>query len=199
MRPRIVFAVFSLALLSALPLFGARAIPLNCEVVHRVPGIGNDGNPFYDHNGNVRCTFAVNRGVFDLVTYNTGRTFTFDIGPAEVTSLAGLPGVPFNAEVDLFGINYFGKFEEMAPGSTAQLQVDLEFHWKNLTYELDYSALAVTRTGSNTWLITSDDRYDGAAGFRPSAQAELNVIRRKSQTTYGTVNAPIEIAVTIRP
>ena len=163
-------------------------------------GVFDDGNPTYDNGvGGVKVYFGVTRKDADLVTYNTGRKlhYKFD-GSSPALAASGL-GSDVLAESDLFALNYFGPYTSMALGTTAQVQMDLEFKVGNLTYELDYASLAAYKTGENTWLITSDPNdIPGFPGFTASSTAKLNVIRRKAQTTYGTVDMPIRFEMTIK-
>ncbi len=189
--------------------FAARSTPGKCTMWNNYStvllsdttyaGVSNVGDPMYA-NGSVErleCSFSVNRGVVNFVTYQTGRKLHFNLDPV-VAAKAGIPS-SFDAEVDLFGINYYGKFENMAVGTTAQVQADLEFYVGRETFELDYPAIAVKRTGENTWLFTTDHARDieGDPGFQASSTAKLNVIRRRSQTFYGEVQAPIRFEVTL--
>lgn len=186
--------------------FAVKAQPLTCTWQANYFSIGvygdaSDGTGVYDHNvGGVRCYFGVNERNIVLVTYNTGRKLHFKFDPASsVPESAGLPD-DFLAEVDLFGINYFGPYTSMGIGTTAQVQMDLEFHMPNnpLTYELDYSSLAVVRLDAATWRITSQVADVPSLIVTPSPEAKLNVVRRRSAETFGTVNMPIRFEVKLK-
>jgi len=180
---------------------GGAATPLNATFqdlkADELTGVTGDGNPYMHNDGAVQCYFGVAGKDVDLVTYNTGRKLHFKFADSDV---AGTPlPAEFDAEVDFFGINYWGQYMAMTVGRTAQVQMDLEFYMGNITYELDYSSLAVKRTGENTWLVTSDiNNIGGFPGFYPSDEADLNVIRRRKQQTYATVNMPIRFTVTLQ-
>ena len=188
--------------------FAARGIPLTCNWNDPVPpysgtGVYGDVSGEYEHGtGGVSCYFGVNARDVDMVTYNSGRTlhFVFDGSDPDVQG-AAFPTATFDAEVDLFGINYFGRFTDMAVGTTAQVQMDLEFHVpegpKPRTFELDYSSLAAKRLDNNTWLITSESAPvdNGQTVF--SRTAKLNEIRRRGSVPYGEVEMPIQFTVTI--
>ena len=122
-------------------------------------------------------------------------------GFGEVVARAGLPA-EFDAEVDLFGINYYGQFTAMGNGKTAQVQMDLEFHVPNgpkpRTFELDYSTLAVVRQSSTTWLITTEPTDTPYGPVTASRTSKLNEIRRKGSIPYGTVDMPIRFTVTLK-
>ena len=194
----------------AQPLYCTWQPPLSSNSFNPSPfGIFDDGNVNYDHGIvlGLRCYFAVNGTNIDLLTYNTlpSRKLRFIFDPASpVPESASLPD-DFMAEVDLFGINYFGPYRTMQVGTTAQVQADLEFHYPPTdtptTYELKYSSLAVTRLTKETWLFTSSaadygcSSNPGCAGFTPSAQAELNEIRRKTVGNRGTVTMPLRFVV----
>ena len=203
---RFVCLLTLLAFVALAPLAHAvKATPLTCKWEPNYSGWGlfDDGNYVYDNGvGRVRCYFGVNNKDVDLVTYNSGRTLHFIFSPAdaETAAAAGLPS-DFNAEVDLFGINYYGPFTSMGVGTTAQVQMDLEFHRPDspLTYELDYSSLAATRLTQDTWLITSEvESANMYAPFAPSSLAKLNVVRRRSTQTFGTVDMPIRFTVHLK-
>ncbi|HSC76940.1 MAG TPA: hypothetical protein VLB32_00135 [Candidatus Acidoferrales bacterium] len=163
-------------------------------------GVFDDGNAVYEHGvGGVQCYFGVSGKDVDVVTYNTARTLRFKLDPNNsAVQASGLPA-DFLAESDMFGINYFGRYREMGIGTTAQVQADLEFYVGKYTYELDYPSLAVMRVSENTWRVTSDPaEIGGDPGFTASDEADLNIIRRNRQTTYGTVHMPIRFEVTIK-
>jgi hypothetical protein len=208
-------SVVALALFLALSpgVFAAGAIPLTCnwEPTYAggrgVFGDGVAGTGEYKHGTEgVQCYFGVNARDVDMVTYNTGRTlrFVFDVaGRTDLANdLADLPDT-LDAEVDLFGVNHWGRFVDMGIGTTAQIQMDLEFHDPTSpsprTFELDYSALAVRRLDSETWLITSQPN-DPEVPFSPVNQspiAKLNEVRRRGSIPYGEVVMPIRFKVTL--
>jgi hypothetical protein len=163
-------------------------------------GVFSDGNDTYENGvGGLQVYFGVSGKDVDVVTYNSTRKLRFKFDPTNsAVQASGLPA-DFLAESDLFGINYYGRYREMGIDTTAQVQADLEFYVGKYTYELDYPALAVKRTGENTWLVTSDPAdIGGNPGFTASDEADLNIIRRNRQTTYGTVHMPIRFEVTIK-
>ncbi len=163
-------------------------------------GVFDDGNNRYENGvGKVQVYFGVTGKDVDVVTYNSGRKLHFKFDPNNsALQGSGLPA-DFLAESDLFGINYFGRYREMGIGTTAQVQADLEFYVGRITYELDYPSLAVMRISETTWLVTSNPLdIPGNPGFQASDEADLNVIRRRSQETFGTVNMPIRFEVTVK-
>jgi hypothetical protein len=167
-------------------------------------GVQDDGNAVYSHGvGGVQVYFGVGGKDVDLVTYNTSRKLRFTFDPAspafQASGINSAVGSDFTAVVDLFGINYWGRYRDMGIGTTAQVQADLEFYVGNVTYELDYSSLACMRTSANTWLFTTDPAdIPGNPGFTASKMANLNVIRRKSVTKFGTVDMPMRFEVTVQ-
>ena len=216
----LVLALVAVATLSP-SAFAAKAQTLFCTwQLPQLPdstglsafGVFDDGNVDYTHGSatGLRCYFAVNGTNIDLVTYNTlpSRKLRFKFDPASsAPESASLPD-DFVAEVDLFGINYFGPYRTMVVNTSAQVQADLEFHYPATdtpkTYELEYSSLAVRRLSTETWLFTSSP-FDicgsgnpNCAGFTPSSQAKLNEIRRKLVRNHGTVNMPIRFLVTCK-
>jgi len=167
-------------------------------------GVQDDGNAVYSHGVNgVQAYFGVGGKDVDLVTYNTTRKLRFTFDPAsqafQASGINSVAGSNFTANVDLFGINYWGRYQEMGIGTTAQVQADLEFYVGNVTYELDYASLACMRTSATTWLFTTDPAdIPGNPGFQASKVAKLNVIRRRSTTQFGTVDMPMRFEVAVQ-
>jgi len=193
-------ALFVVALVATLTIAAWAAKSAPATVTFLTPsvfGVHDDGNNTYDNGvGGVKAYFGVTRKDANLVTYNTGRKLFLEFDPSSAAVIAaGLPA-HVEAEVDFFAINYYGPYTSMGDGTTAQVQMDLEFKVGNLTYELDYAALAAIREGADTWRVTS--AIDYTPGFTASSTAKLNVIRRKSQTTYGTVEMPIEFRMRMK-
>lgn len=197
----LALAVGSTALAGPKPKKGGGISPLvaNWHAISQTGfGVFDDGNARYAHGeGGVQCYFGVAGKDVDLVTYNTGRKLRFKFNPNSVAWQGSSLPQDFTAESDLFGINYWGQYKAMGIGTTAQVQMDLEFYVGRITYELDYSSLAVKRTGENTWLVTSDPLYS-VTGLAVTDEADLNVIRRNKQQTFGVVNMPIEFEVTLQ-
>ncbi len=160
-------------------------------------GISDDGSITYVNGiGGVRCYFGVNGKNVDLVTYSTGRKLHFKFNPASTAWQTSKLSQDFLAEVDFYGVNFFGPYQSMADGTTAQMQASLQFHVGGNTYELAYPALAAYRTG-NTWLITSNPGdIPGYPGFTATDQATLSLKRQKKVTNFGSVNMPIRFQVT---
>lgn len=217
MRSRFVFLLAFVVLLAVVSpaLAGGKgsATALNCIVTDYSPGVASDKGGMYAHganNGYVKCYLGVGGKDFDLVTYNSKRTLQFNFSPVDkpTVDLAGLP-MSFPAEVDAYGINYWGRYLDMEYQlffSTAQVQMDLQFHYGSppQTYELSYSCLAVSRVGINDWIITSEPltwigNYVQDAvpclidPVHPGNEATLSLIRRKGPQTYGVVTMPIFI------
>ncbi len=164
-------------------------------------GVSDDGDFFYT-NGiqGVKCYFGVNNQNANLVTYGTGRKLEFRFDPASAAAItSGLStSSPVAAEVDFYGINYYGQFQSMGVGTTAQVKGSLQFKANNTTYELAYPALAVRRLSSTTWLVTTDPNdIGGFPGFNASEAAQLSSFRKRSQTVYGTVSMPMRFELTI--
>ena len=163
-------------------------------------GVFDDGTSLYEDGfGGVQCYLGVAGKDLDLVTYDTSRKLHYVFDTSQTAwQLSGIPG-DFPAVSDFYGINYYGQYVVMGVGTTAQVHGVLQFYVGRITYELDYQSLAVMRTSQTTWLITSNPGdIPGYPGFYASDQAALNVIRRKSQDSYGTVNMPIRFEVTVK-
>ncbi len=167
-----------------------------CTVSDFTPGVSSDGGGVYtDGVDGVRCYISVSKNDADLVTYNTGRTLHFDFpGGDPAVTAAGIPS-SFDAVADMFGINYYGNYDSMGIGTTAQVQLNLQFYVGSVTYELDYAALAVIRLDANTWVITSESTDSPYAPFAFGPNAKLNVIRRRAQKTFGVVSMPFRITM----
>ena len=193
--------VLCAVLLAAVTVFAASKVPLDANFLPNLSttgaGISDDGSSLYANGvAGVQCYFGVNGKNVDLVTYGSGRKLHFIFNPASTAwQSSGLPA-DFYAEVDFYGVNYFGPYESMGDGTTAQVQASLQFHVGKQTYELTYPALAAYRTG-NTWLITSNP-YDipGYPGFTASDQATLSLKRQRQTVSFGSVNMPIRFQAT---
>jgi hypothetical protein len=207
-RPRLVsvlalvcLALFTATLASAAKKGKGSTTPLTATWSNPVAvGVHDDGNPVYDHGtSGVQCYFGVNQKDANLVTYNTPRKLRFFFDSSSTAWQNSGLAQDFLAEVDLFGVNYFGPYPSMGVGTTAQVQMDLEFKVGKLTYELDYPSLAAMRLSETEWLITSDPGdIPGNPGFTASDLASLNVIRRRSQEQFGAVNMPIRFVVVMK-
>lgn len=197
---RLRFVAF-LLFAAALGLHAASNTNLNATFLPNLSatgaGVSEEGSAFYAAGfEGVRCYFGVKGKNLVLVTYNTPRKLHFKFDPSSVAwQRSGLPA-EFAAEVDFYGVNFYGPYVSMGDGTTAQVQASLQFHYAGNTYELAYPALAAYRTG-NTWLITSN-RYDipGYPGFWASDQASINLLRRNRKTNMGAVNMPVRFQVT---
>ncbi len=213
-RKNVVIPIVGLLALSLLAgIVWAKGKPGSATTLNAVmstsgsTGVFDDGNVNYNNGASgVQVYFGVGGKDLDLVTYDTGRTMEFvcDQSSPVVQSAqaAGLPVGNFTAEMDFFGINYFGRYRDMGVGTTAQVQADLEFHIGGpnpTTFELEYPSLAVMRVSETEWLVTTDPGdIPGDPGFQASSSALLNMIRRRKQTNYGTVSMPIRFTVTIQ-
>ena len=213
---RIALAMFVL-LCSAAMLFAAKAkiiptvsdfAPLNANLGTGISGdniVSNDWNgasaALYSNGVNgVQSYLGAGGKDVDVVTYSTGRTLHFSFANGDIAAWgpkgANLPQ-SFDAEADFYGVNFYGPYESMTVGTTAQIHGVLQFHYNGLTYQLDYAALAGERTASNVWLITSD----GAPIYAPfvtTPAATLSVERAHGQTTFGSVTAPIQFQVKLQ-
>jgi hypothetical protein len=218
-RKSVVFPIVGLVALSLVAGIGWAAKPGGATKLNAVMstgqissgfGVFDDGDPNYNNGvDGVQVYFGVGGKDLDLVTYNTGRTMHFVFDQSSLVVMAaqagGLPTGEFDAEVDFFGINYFGRYREMGVGTTAQVQADLEFHTGGpspTTFELEYPSLAVHRETETMWVVTSDPAdpvIGGDPGFQASPTALLNGFRRRKQFSYGTVSMPIRFTVTVQP
>ena len=195
--------VVAYALLATAVGFAISAQPLIATFLPNLSGTGagvsDDGSATYINGvGKVQCYFGVNGKDLDLVTYSSGRKLHFVFNPASTAwKSSGLPQA-LDAEVDFYGVNFYGPYRTQGDGTTAQVQSSLQFHFGSppRTYELLYPALASYRTG-NTFLITSNPNdIPGYPGFLASDQAALRMIRKQGNVNYGSVNMPIRWQVT---
>ncbi|MGH9554868.1 MAG: hypothetical protein ACRD2Y_03505 [Terriglobales bacterium] len=207
-RIKISLLVVALAFTVAIAAFAAKGSAQKLIATYldnfSVFGVQDDGNATYEDGvGNVQAYFGVSGKDVDLVTYNTARKLRYTFDPAspafQASGINPVVGSNFLAVTDLFGINYWGRYRDMGIGTTAQVQSDVEFYVGNVTYELDYASLAVKRLNATTWLFTTDPAdIGGDPGFQASPVAKLNVIRRRSVTSFGTVNMPMRFEVTLK-
>ena len=216
-------AVLLIACAAARIAFAAKSIPLKATWHAPVTtygmfgdGVASDG---YQHNvvyppgkQSVRCYFGVNAKNVVLITYNTGRTLRFVPSATDAADFTSAGIVlnsatnDFSAEIDLFAPNGFGQYTAIGLGNTAKVQADLEFHQPGspLTFELHYASLAAQRISTTEWVITSDpgdtrllNSIPPSSGVVPTAVADLNVVRRRTQENFGQVTMPISFTVTL--
>ena len=195
-----------LLLVATLAIAGpSKGTPLNATMQPNLSadgtGVSDDGNPSYNNGvAKVQSYLGAGGQNLDLITYATGRkmTFSFPSGSA-AWQISGLPEA-VAAEVDMFGVNFYGPFQTMGVGTTAQMNTSIQFKYATRTYELDYASLAVKRIDATTWLVTSDHATDiiWDPGFTASSAADLSVFRRKSRDNFGQVNMPIRMIVTLQ-
>lgn len=206
MRSRRLALIAALVLCLVTAAIAARSTALRADFLANLSatgaGVSDDGDPAY-LNGveGVKVYFGVNNGNANLVTYSTGRALTFKLDPASNAAVAsGLPtSAPFEAEVDFYGINYFGQFQSMGIDTTAQMKGSLQFKANNTTYELLYQSLAVKRMTANTWLVTTNaDELGGFPGFNTTDQAELSSFRKRTRLSYGAVSMPMRFTLTLQ-
>ncbi len=207
MRSRRLLLVITAVLCLATAAIAARSTALRADFLPNLSqtgfGVSDDGSPVYVNGvDGVRVYFGVNNGNANLVTYSTGRGLTFRLDPASPAAVAsGLPtAAPFEAEVDFYGINYYGQFQSMGLNTTAQMKGSLQFKTSNgVTYELLYQSLAVKRVAANSWLVTTDAaELGGFPGFTASDQAELSSFRKRTRLIYGAVNMPMRYTLTLQ-
>jgi hypothetical protein len=197
-------AAVVIAIATASLLLAASGISLRTTFLPNLSqtGVSDDGNPIYD-NGvqRVKNYFGSGGGNVVLITYSTGRKLTFTFNPASPAwQASGLTQI-LKAEVDLYGVNFYGPFQSMAVGTTAQVQTSIQFKptGGGETYELSYLALAAKRKSQTTWLITSDPQdIGGFPGFLASDQAALAVFRKRSRQNFGAVNMPIRFEIQLK-
>jgi hypothetical protein len=196
---RRTLAAVCVLLVAATALYAANGIPLRTMFFPTDFGVTSDADPFYENGVQRVKNYFKSGNTVVLVTYATGRKLTFQFDPSSPAwQASGLPALAA-AEVDLWGINYFGPFQTMGNMTTAQLQTTVQFKVNGNTYELFYPSLAVMRTGVNTWLITSDPNdIPGFPGFSASSTANLSVFRKRSRQSFGAMNMPIRFEVNLK-
>ena len=159
---------------------------------------GDSGGVYSNGVGAVQCYLGAGAGNVDLVTYSTTPSRTLHFVFASPTG-SSLPQ-DFWAQVDFYGVNYYGNYTTMPANSTAQVHGVLQFHYAGHTWQLDYPALAAYRVGSgNTWHISSNtaDLPGGPfnPGFSVGSTATLGLERNKGQVIYGNFAMPINFSV----
>jgi len=167
-------------------------------------GVKSDGNQTYeDGQGGVKSYFGVFGKDIDLRTYGTARKLHLTFDPAapafRASGIGPALGSDFMAVSDLWGINNWGRYRDMGPGTTAMLRLHAEFDVGGVRYELAYASLAVFRKTDTTWLITSNAAdIPGNPGFQASPAAKLGVIRNRVVTDFGTVKMPMRLEVRLK-
>jgi hypothetical protein len=198
---RRTLAVAVLLVATATLVFAGSGIPLRTMWLNPDSyGVGSDASVFYETGSSrVKNHFGTGGRNVVLITYSSGRKLTFQFDPASTAWQNSHLPATVAAEVELYGINFYGPFQSMGVGTTAQLQTTLQLKVGGSTYELWYPALAAMRTGTNTWLITSDPNdIPGFPGFTASSNANLSVFRKRSRETFGGVNMPIRFEVNLK-
>jgi hypothetical protein len=191
-------------LLAATVLFAGSGTPLIATFLPNNSitgyGVSSDSSATYTNGVNrVKVYLGAGGGNVDLVTYSTGRKLTFAFDPSSSAWQASKLPQLSQAEVDLYGVNFYGPFISMGVGTTALLNTSLQFKSGNSTYELAYSSLAAKRLSSTTWLITSDPAdIGGDPGFTASDVADLGAFRKRSRTDFGAVNMPIRFQIQLQ-
>jgi hypothetical protein len=165
-------------------------------------GLFHDGNATYtDGVARVQAYVGVSSKDADLVTYNTGRTLRFVSDGSAAWAASGIPAT-FNAEVDFWGINQWGRYQDMGTGTVAAVAGVVQFYVGRQTYELKYGNMAVKRLSATEWLITTDclrlgDGCPTYGGITINSNAQLSVVRRAAQQTFGTVSMPTTFHVVL--
>ncbi|HSE49492.1 MAG TPA: hypothetical protein VLA96_09830 [Terriglobales bacterium] len=160
-------------------------------------GVSHDGNNAYLNGASgVQSYLGAGGKNANLVTYSTGRRMRFIFDPASPAwQASGLPQ-NFLAEVSAFGVNYFGPYVSMGPGTTAQVALTIQFKYNNVTYELAYGSVAAYHDTATSWLLTwTSFDLPGYPGFSPSDQATLSRLRNNQRTRFGAVNMPVRYSV----
>jgi hypothetical protein len=73
----------------------------------------------------------------------------------------------------------------------------VEFHYNGNTYTLRYTALAIKKIGTNTWLITSDRNDVTGSNVAPLHKARLSILRNGGHVYFGYVAMPIRFEAEI--
>jgi len=201
MRYRLA-VVAVVTLLCAGVLFAGSGTPLIAIFLNNgsTYGVSGDGQGSYSNGvDRVQVYFGAGGGNVDLITYSTKRKLVMSFNPASAPWQASGLAQTVPAEVDLYGVNYYGLFSSMGIGTTAQVHTSLQFKGGTSTYELDYPALAAMRLDANTWLITSNPAdIPGFPGFTASSTASLGRFRKTTRTTFGNVSMPIRFQVVLK-
>ncbi len=161
-------------------------------------GVFRDRNSVYkNRTDGVQCNFDVKGQGVELVTYGTQRGLRFKFGSTSSAWRASGLKPSFLAAVGLYGVNYFGKYVDMAVGTTAQVKVSIQFSQNNVAYDLTYPSIAVMRVSPSLWLFTSDrEDIPGNPGFNASDQAAISVLEKRGQRLFGAVHMPIRFEMT---
>lgn len=196
MSRRAILVLGLVVAIAAAAVAKGSSTPLVANFLANSPtGVNGDGQSYV--NSRSTPVYLSSSQTLVVMTYNSGRTLSFNFDPTSAAwQSSGLPQF-FAAEIDLNGINYYGTFTGMAVNSVTQLKTDLMFHYGGSTWDLAYPSLAVQRTSATTWLISSEQTdipYPAIA----TSSASLQVQRKRSNTNYGTLNMPVRFTVTLQ-
>jgi hypothetical protein len=202
MRTRLSAIALVVFLFTATAIAG-KSTALNASMLPQAAGtaaVTDDGSSLYA-NGVDRVQVYLGAGGkdVDLVTYSSKRGFHFHFDAAATAWQNSHLPQDSNAQVDFYGVNFFGPYVSQAIGTTAQVHGVIQFKSGSNTYQLDYPAMASKRLSANTWLLTTDPaEIGGFPGFTAGDQAGLSLVRKKGNVDYGSVNMPFHIQFTLQ-
>ena len=134
-----------------------------------------------------------------LFTYYTGRTLYIDKSINQEPTIWAASGITAEA-VSSEVVSYFqtkARYQSLNFGAVAAATGQVEFHYNGNTYTLRYTALAVKKIGTNTWLITSDKNDVTGSNVAPLHKARLSILRNGGHVYFGYVAMPIRFEATI--
>ena len=200
-----------LVLVAAANFAVAADIPMRIDWknIYGPPAVYGDGLPSIDNrnaayvNGDKGMQVYLGVGGKNVVlfTYQTGRTLYLDKSVNQEPSIWAASGITqpaFSSEV----VSYFqtkGRYQSMKFGDIVTAKGQVEFHYGSNTYTLRYTALAIKKIGTKTWLITSDYRDTNLPASVVMHKAILSVLRKGGHVVFGYVAMPIRFEATILP
>ena len=199
MRRSLSIALLTLCVFSMLFAKGTGGTPMTATFQPSTGAIGvysDNQGPYLNGVGGVKSYIGSGGKDYDLVTYSTGRNLTITFDPNSPQVWNGNAKLPQSNsyQVDFYGVNFYGPFSTMAPGTTAQVHGVLQFHYLKNTYQLDYQTLEVVRDATSGAYHFSS--IPGPWSPVPSnSNAMLSLVRKGGNVNYGTVVLPIQFDI----
>ena len=199
MRRSSSIAILIVCVVSMLFAKGTGGTPMTATFAPPSGAVGvysDNQGPYMNGVGGVKSYIGSGGKDYDLVTYSTGRylTITFDSSAPLVWGTNAKLPQNSSYQVDFYGVNFYGPYSSMAPGTTAQVHGVLQFHYLSNTYQLDYQTLEVVRDATSGAYHISSIR--GPWSPVPSnSNAMLSLVRKGGNVNYGTVVLPIQFDI----
>jgi hypothetical protein len=196
MRRFLSVAVVALCVVTMLFAKGTGGAPFTATFAVASGGTGvfsDNQGPYQNGVSGVKSYIGSGGKDYDLVTYSTTRYLTIVAPTSQSWTNSKLPQSG-SYQVDFYGVNFYGPYSTMGPGTTAQVHGVLQFHYLGNTYQLDYQTLEVVRDPTNGAYHFSS--IPGPWSPVPSSSnAMLSLVRKGGNVNYGTVVLPIQFDI----